>query len=241
MTWFASPADAAARLARCRLPHRLRHRHDGVPRRGAREAPARRGTCRRREDRARQGGEPRDRRRPGAAAVLRGSRRGAGALRVELQEAAAADPDGGRRFFTTWRPTGTRRRVGPRHLHRRVPADPAAADRDPARRADRPARRRGRQDRRGGRGPAAGDPQRLPGDDPRARHAGRRTPTLRRADLQRQPRAVRGAEAALPLPAPRLPRRRARARDRARARCPTSTSGSRARWSTRWGGCATSS
>ena len=39
-------------------------------------------------------------------------------------------------------------------------------------------------------------------------------PPVRGADLQRQPRAVRGAEASLPLPVPRLPRRRARARDR---------------------------
>ena len=42
----------------------------------------------------------------------------------------------------------------------------------------------------------------------------RRPPPVRRADLQRQPRAVRGGQAPLPLPAPRLPRRRARARDR---------------------------
>ena len=53
---------------------------------------------------------------------------------------------------------------------------------------------------------------------------GGRTPAVRRAHLQRHPRAVGGGQAALPLPPPRLPRRRARARDRrlagARARRP---------------------
>ena len=51
-----------------------------------------------------------------------------------------------------------RRRVGRdprRHLHRGVPARPAAADGDPARGPDRPAHRRDRQGRRRGRGPAA--------------------------------------------------------------------------------------
>ena len=57
-----------------------------------------------------------------------------------------------------------------RHLHRRVPAHPAAADRDPPRGADGAADRRGRQDRRRGRGAAARGAVRLPGDDPRARH-----------------------------------------------------------------------
>ena len=40
-------------------------------------------------------------------------------------------------------------------------------------------------------------------------------PPVRRRHLQRHPRAVRGAEAALPVPAPRLPDARARARHRA--------------------------
>ena len=106
--------------------------------------------------------------RPGAAAVLRGPRRGAGAVRVELQEAAAPDPGRSRRPGVGRDPR--------RHLHRRVPADPAAADRDPARGADGAADRRGRQDRRRGRGPAAGGAQRLPGHDPRAGHDQRRTP-----------------------------------------------------------------
>ena len=56
----------------------------------------------------------------------------------------------------------------------------------------------------------------------------RRTPPVRRAHLQRHPRAVRGGQAPLPLPAPRLPRRRAGARRSSPRRCPTSTTGSRA-------------
>ena len=48
----------------------------------------------------------------------------------------------------------------------------------------------------------------------------RRTPAVRGAHLQRDPRAVRGGQAPLPVPAPRLPRRRARARDRRSRRCP---------------------
>ena len=70
-------------------------------------------------DRDRLGADP--------AAVLRGPRRGAGAVRVELQEAAAAHPGvaGHRR-----RGLGRRPR---RHLRRGVPALPAAAHRDPAR------------------------------------------------------------------------------------------------------------
>ena len=130
VTWFSSPADAADRLGRRRLPRRRRHRHDGVPRRRAGEAAAGRGPRRRRQDRAGQGGRAGDRRRAGAAAVLRGPRRGAGALRVELQEAAAAHPGRpGRRPVVERDPR--------RHLHRGVPAHPAAADRDPAR-ASRP-------------------------------------------------------------------------------------------------------
>ncbi len=48
-------------------------------------------------------------------------------------------------------------------------------------------------------------PQRLPGDHPRARHHRRDPQAARRPDVQRDPRAVRGAQAPLPLPAPRLP------------------------------------
>jgi hypothetical protein len=50
------------------------------------------GPAGRRQDRAREGRRDRARRRPDPAAVLRGARRGAGAVRVGLQEAAAAHP-----------------------------------------------------------------------------------------------------------------------------------------------------
>ena len=166
------------------LPGRRRHGDDRLPRRRAREAAARRGSRRRREDRAGQGGRARDGGRPGAAAVLRGPRRGAGAVRVELQEAAAPDPGGpglGRGLLG-----GDPRR----HLHRGVPPHPAAADRHPARRAHGAAGRRGRQGRRRGGGPAAGGAVGLPGDDPRARHGRGRAPAVRGADLERDPRAA---------------------------------------------------
>ena len=107
--------------------------------------------------------------------------------------------------------------------------------------ADRAAHRRGRQDRRRGRGAAARGALRLPGDHPRARHARRRTPPVRRAHLQRHPRAVRGAQAALPLPAPRLPRRGARARDRAVPGARPRGAGRRAAGRDRRAGCASSS
>ena len=151
VTWFASPDDASARL------HATGYLADAATATTAYlagalekpllvEGPAGVGKTELAKAVARATG-----RRAGAAAVLRGPRRGAGALRVELQEAAAPHP-------------GERRRgVGRdprRHLHRRVPADPPAADRDPARGADGAARRRGRQDRRRGRGAAAGGARR---------------------------------------------------------------------------------
>ena len=113
-----------------------------------------------------------------------------------------------------------------RHLHRRVPAHPPAADRDPARGAHGAARRRGRQDRRRGRGAAAGDPQRLPGHHPRAGHARRRTPAVRRAHLERDaascPRRSSGDASTCTSTTP-TPSASARS---SAARCPTSTSAS---------------
>ena len=182
------------------LPRRHAHRHDDVPRRRAGEAPARRGSGGRRQDRAGQGGGPRRGRRAGATPVLRGPRRGPRALRVELQEAAPPHPGRGRRVLG---------RDARRHLHRGVPAHPAPAHRDPSRGPDGPADRRGRQDRRRGRGAAARDPQRLPGDHPRDGHDHLGPPSARGAHLQRDPRAVRGDQATLPVPAHRLPRGRA--------------------------------
>ena len=82
-------------------------------------------------------------------------------------------------------------------------------------RADRAAHRRDRQGRRRGGGPAAGGAVGLPGHHPRARHDHRRAPADGGAHLQRHPRAVRGAQAALPVPGAGLPERRAGAGDRA--------------------------
>ena len=133
---------------------------------------------------------------------------------------------------------GTRRRgLGHRprrHLRRGVPALPAAADRDPAHRADRAAHRRDRQGRRRGRGPAAGGAVGLPGDHPRARHDHRGAPADGRAHLQRHPRAVRGAQAPLPLPGAGLPVAPSGSGRSCCPGCPTSRRG----WPSSW--CAPS-
>ena len=84
----------------------------------------------------------------GCSATRASTRRGRSTSGTTRSSCSASRPR--RRDDQTWSETPRR------HLHRRVPADPAAADRDPARRADRAARRRGRQDRRRGRGAAAG-------------------------------------------------------------------------------------
>ena len=153
---------------RGRLPARRPDLDDGLPRRPAGQAAAGGGPGRHRQDRAGQGAGDGDRRGADPAAVLRGPRRGAGAVRVELQEAAAAHPGvaGHRRRGLEHRPR--------RHLRRGVPARPPAADGDPAHRADRAADRRDRQGRRRGRGPAAGGAVGLPGDHPGAGHRHRR-------------------------------------------------------------------
>ena len=75
-----------------RLPERRRHRVGLLPRRPAREAGARGGSGRHRQDRARQGGRRRDRGATHPTPVLRGTRRLQGALRVELPQAVAAHP-----------------------------------------------------------------------------------------------------------------------------------------------------
>ena len=131
------------------------------------QAGPRRGPGRHGQDPAGQVGGRDDRRPPHPPAVLRGPRRVEGALRVELQEAAAAHPGPARPR------TGRhveRRRGG--HLQRGVPAHPAAARGHPGRRPGRAADRRGRPRRGRDRGAAARDPLRLPGVDPRAGHGG---------------------------------------------------------------------
>ena len=92
-----------------------------------------------------------------------------------------------------------------RHLRPGVSVAAPTAARHHQRRADPPAHRRGGQGRLRVRGPAAGGPQRLPGHHPRDGHGGGDPAALRGAHLEQHPRAVRGAEAALPLPPPRLP------------------------------------
>ena len=72
---------------------------------------------------------PGHRARPDPPPVLRGPRRGQGAVRVELPQAAAADPGRGRGRRRTGRLAGAETRREGRHLHRGLPADPAAARR----------------------------------------------------------------------------------------------------------------
>ena len=107
----------------------------------------------------------RDRSRP--PAVLRGARRGARALRVELPEAAPAHPGRSRRG-----PAVGGRRA--RHLLARVPARAAAAARHHGAAPRRAADRRDRQGRPGVRGVPARGAERLPGERARARHDPRR-------------------------------------------------------------------
>ena len=119
-----------------------------------------------------------------------------------------------------------------RRLRRGVPALPAAADRDPPHRADRAAHRRDRQGRRRGRGPAArGAQSDFQVTIPELGTISGHPPADRVPDLQRHPRAVRGAQAPLPLPAPGLPGRRPREGDRAVPGARGAPSGSPTSWS----------
>ena len=92
-SWFSSPDDAAARLDVDRLPRRRARPRTTAYLAGALEKPllveGPAGVGKTELAKAVAAG---DRRRAGPAAVLRGPRRGQGALRVELQEAAAAHP-----------------------------------------------------------------------------------------------------------------------------------------------------
>ena len=153
------------RPARRRLPARRVDRPRELPRRAARQARARGGPGRRRQDRAREGAVALPGPQARAAAVLRGARRGQGAVRVELPQAAAADPGRGRRHRLGRRPG--------RHLRRGVPAQPPADAGDRHRRPGRAADRRDRQDRPGVRGDAARAAVGLPDHDPRARAGSR--------------------------------------------------------------------
>ena len=130
-----------------------------LPRARAREAAAARGRGRRRQDRGGEVARGRDGLAADPAPVLRGPRRRARRLRVELPAPAAAHP----------RRAGGHRLRG-RAVRARVP-DPAAAARgDRLGRAGRAPDRRDRPRRRGVRGVPARGALRLPDHDPRARH-----------------------------------------------------------------------
>ena len=103
------------------------------------------------------------RRRADPAAVLRGHRRGAGALRVGLRAPAPVRAQ----------PPGRGRRPGPADpgaVRAGLPRRAAAPARDPGRLGRRPADRRARPGRRRVRGVPARGARRLRGDDPGDRH-----------------------------------------------------------------------
>ena len=179
---------------------------DGLPQ----AAAAARRSGRRRQDGSRQGAGGAARRRTDPPAVLRGTGSERGALRVELPAPAARD-QGAR----------GRRRIGRTHrgadLFRKVPARTPASGGDPARQGAGAAGRRGRPRRRGIRGVPARAPLRLSGLDPRTRHDLGGDDPARRVDLEQHARALRRAEAALPLSLCRFSRRRARSGDHPRA------------------------
>ena len=153
--------DRRARVGAHRsvVPHRPRALDRALPLAEAREAAAPRRRGRRRQDRGGEGDRAGARRTPDPAAVLRGPRRRARGLRVELRAAAAAHPR---------RAGGNGRRGGA--LRPRVP-DPAAAARgDRGGRAGRAPDRRDRPRRRGVRGVPARGALGLPDHRSRARH-----------------------------------------------------------------------
>ena len=135
------------RPARRRLPAGRVHRPGLLSGRPARQAGARRGPAGVGKTELAKALVALPRPRARAPAVLRGARRGQGAVRVELPQAAAAHP--GRGQGTGWDDGAGR------HLRRGVPARAAADDRDRVARAGRAADRRDRQDRPGVRGDAA--------------------------------------------------------------------------------------
>ncbi|CAA9500484.1 MAG: Carbon monoxide oxidation accessory protein CoxD, partial [uncultured Solirubrobacteraceae bacterium] len=196
------------------LPARRVHGAGVLPGHPARQADPRRGARGRGQDGAGEGHGRVPRPRPRAPAVLRGARRGQGALRVELPQAAPAHPGRiGRRGVAG----------GPgRHLRPGVPALAAAAAGHLRRPSRRPAHRRDRQDRPGVRGDAPRAPLGLPDLHPRARDGAVDLAPRGAADLEQHARAHRGAQAPLPLPVARLPLARPRAGDRppAHARAP---------------------
>ena len=184
-----------------------RARDGALPLAEAREAAAAGGRGGRRQDRGGEGDRAGARRARDPPPVLRGPRRRARRVRVELRAPAAAHPGG---------PGGNGRRVGA--LRPGVP-DPAAAARGGrGRGAGRAADRRDRPRRRGVRGVPARGAVGLPDHHPRARHDRGEAASLRDPDLEPDARAARRAQAPLPLPLDRPPVARAGDRDREAAR-----------------------
>ncbi len=207
-----------------RLPGRRGDRRSRVSRGPAGEACARRGARRHRQDRACQVGRQGHGKPAHQAPVLRGPRRVQGALRVELQEAAPANPGpAGRRGWRRehWRGSsdGARRASRPGGRSKRTSSPRNSSSRGPCSRRSAPrivsfcssTRSTGWSSRPRpcllevlseyqvsvpelGTVRATADPARLP-------------------DIQQHTRAVGGAQKALPLPAPRLPEPRTRASD----------------------------
>ena len=194
------------RPAKRRLPPRRVDRARLLPRHQARQA----GPCgrsrRRWQDRARESAGNPSEQKPRQAPVLRGPGRGEGAVRVELPQAAAPDPDRSEQRRLAGRAGG--------HLRRGVPAAKTSHDGDRKPRTRRPPDRRDRQDRPGVRGDAARAALRLPDQHSRARPDRGEDAAGGPPHLQQHARAHRGAEAALPVSVARLPRPRARAPDR---------------------------
>ena len=228
----------ASALARGRLPGRRARRARLLPRPAARQAGARRGAGRGRQDRAREGAVARDRARADPPAVLRGPRRGEGAVRVELPQAAAADPGRGRRRAPTTvsraggpaRTSSARSSCSPgRCCARSPPTEPVVLLIDEIDKTD--------QEFEAMLLEVLSDFQI---SIPELGVIEARTRPIVAADLEQLARADRGAEAPLPLPVARLPRASsARSRSCACTR-PSSTRSSRAGWSRSSTWCARS-
>ena len=152
------------------------------------------------------------------APVLRGARRRARRLRVELLRGSCS---------TSGRAGGNasseEELFGPEFLIRR-PLLEAIESAEPRRAADR----RDRPRRRGVRGVPARGAVGLPDHDPGDRHDPRRAPAGRRPDLEPHARAPRRAQAALSLPLDRASVARARDRDRQAARARSARAARRA-------------
>ena len=159
--------------------------------------------------------------------VLRGARRLARRLRVELPAPAPPHPR---------RAGGHGLRGGA--LRPRVPHPAAAARGDRLRRAGRAAHRRDRSRGRGVRGVPARGPLGLPDHDPGARHDPRAAQAGGRPHLEPHARAARRAQAARALPLDRASVDRARGRDRPAARPRRFRSVSRRRRPRSSAGCA---